>query len=239
MTAIRGTGPWEASCAIAKVASIVADARSVRAAPHGNVVVPEQVALPPETARAAADRPDRLDRRHAVALSAGGGVHFGLQLGQRPRPQFLIIGEHLHGLQARLSSSTAYRLEARMRASRSAIVPSSRSARRYRGGAQRLRHLAERQQAVVGWRLSEPAEHRRQQLTLNLSLSGDTLAERRYVAQRGRRIRIAECSQPIEGRVGGQPEFRGWDLGHRVEAAVSRRAARAAGVPAGPCGAGC
>ena len=56
-------------------------------------------------------------------------------------------------------------------------------------------------------RLGEPAEHRRQQLALNLSLPGDTLAERRYVTQRGRRIGVAECPQPIEGGVRGQPQL--------------------------------
>ena len=56
-------------------------------------------------------------------------------------------------------------------------------------------------------RVGEPAEHRGQQLPLDLRLPGDTLAERADVPQRSIRIGEPERLQPVEGGVRGQPQF--------------------------------
>src|SRR5512133_230524 len=66
-------------------------------------------------------------------------------------------------------------------------------------------------------RAREPAEHRRQQLTLNLGLPRDTLAECCYVAQRGCWVGITKRLQPVQSRVRSQPELLGRNLGDRVK----------------------
>jgi len=86
------------------------------------------------------------------------------------------------------------------------------------GATQRLRHLPEGQQAVVGVGPGgEPAQHRRQQLPLDLGLSAHPLAERFDVPQRGPRIGVPERPQPRLGRLGGEPDGLGRDPRDRLQ----------------------
>ena len=120
---------------------------------------------------------------------------------------------------ARCSSATAYRLEARIRASRSAIIPSSRSARRYHGVLPRVSETcrkASRPWSGLG-AVGEPAEHRRQQLPLDLGLPGDALAEGGDVPEGGLGVGVAERLEPVLRRGLGQPQLLRGDPGHRVQ----------------------
>ena len=86
-----------------------------------------------------------------------------------------------------------------MRASRSAIVPSSRSARRYHGvlpSASETWRKASRPWSGFG-RVGEPAEHGRQQLPLDLGLPGDPLAEGGDVPEGGLGVGVAEGLEPV------------------------------------------
>ena len=58
-------------------------------------------------------------------------------------------------------------------------------------------------------RVREPAEHRRQQLALDLGLPGDALTECGDVPQRGGWVGVAQRLQPVERGVGGQPQLVG------------------------------
>ena len=73
-------------------------------------------------------------------------------------------------------------------------MPSSRSARRYHGvlpSASDTWRNASRPWSGFG-AAGEPAEHRRQQLPLDLGLPGDALAEGGDVPQRGLGVGVAE-----------------------------------------------
>ena len=106
-----------------------------------------------------------------------------------------------------------------MRASRSAIMPSSRSARRYHGVAPSVSDTCRKASSPASGlgALGEPAEHGRQQLPLDLGLPGHALAERADVPQRGLRVGVTQRLQPVLRRLGGEPQLLGRDPGHRVE----------------------
>ncbi len=184
-----------------------------------HVELAEQVAGGHPEQLAPTDRPDRLDGRGAAALPPSGRLHLGPQRVQGVGGELVVAGQHLHGLRCpgeQRDGVPAGGEDPRQLLGHRALV--AQRPQIPGRGPERLGDLAEGQQPRVRvGRAGKPAEHRRQQLALDLGLAGDALTERGDVPQRRLRVGVAQRLQPVERGVGGQPQLGAGDPGDDVE----------------------
>ena len=219
-TAMRGTGPSASARTVSSAASIVADVTSLSASPTSST------SISPSTSAAATRNSSRRRMARTASTAAAlpdwrrAAASISLRISASGRGWSRDSDASIWTVcGARVSSETAYRLLARIRARRSAMAPSSRRARRYHGvepSASDTCRKANSPASGFGASANQPSIAG-QQLALDAGLPADALAERGDVAQRRRRVVVAERLQPVLGRPRGEPELAGRDAGDRLE----------------------
>ena len=159
----------------------------------------------------APDRPDGRDGGLGVVTASRGGPHPAQQHLVRARSQPVGVAEHLDRLgtgEEELPGEAARAERVGEDLGGLPLVPEQPEVPM--GAPELLADLAEGEQPGVRVRhLGEPLEHDRQQLALDGGPPTHALGKDLDVPQRSGRVAVAERTEPLTGRVGGEPGL-GW-----------------------------